>query len=48
VASIAIYDEVETLNYAGANFYATVLLLFSFVVLAGVYLYQGKKSQGVL
>ncbi len=48
VASIAIYDEVETLNYAGANFYAGVLLLFSFIVLAMVYLYQGKKSQGVI
>jgi len=48
VASIAIYDEVETLNYAGANFYATILLVFSMLVLAGVYFYQGKKSQGVL
>lgn len=48
VASIAIYDEVETLNYAGANFYAAILLVFSVVVLAGVYLYQGRKTQGVL
>ncbi len=48
VASIAIYDEVETLNYAGANFYAAILMVFSVLVLAGVYFYQGKKSQGVL
>lgn len=48
VASIAIYDEVETLNYAGANFYASALLVFSFIVLVCVYFYQGKKTQGVL
>ncbi len=35
--SIDIYDEVQALNYAGANQTALVLLLFSFVVLAIVY-----------
>jgi len=37
VASIAIYDEVEGLNYALANQYAFVLFAFSFVVLMIVY-----------
>lgn len=37
VASIAIYDEVESLNYAAANFYAGVLLVLSFVILLAVY-----------
>ena len=38
VASIAIYDEVEGLNYAVANQYALILFLFSFVILLVVYL----------
>jgi len=37
VASIAIYDEVESLNYAAANFYAGVLFLLSFAILLLVY-----------
>ena len=38
VASIAIYDEVEGLNYTVANQYALILFLFSFVILLLVYL----------
>jgi len=45
VASIAIYNEVETLNYAQANTYAAILLIFSLVVLALVYLLQEKRVQ---
>jgi molybdate transport system permease protein len=37
VASIAIYDEVEALNYALANRYALTLFLISFVILLFVY-----------
>jgi len=37
VASIAIYDEVEALNYTAANQYALTLFLFSFFVLILVY-----------
>ncbi|HYD95479.1 MAG TPA: molybdate ABC transporter permease subunit [Noviherbaspirillum sp.] len=37
VASIAIYDEVESLNYAAANFYALVLFAVSFAILLTVY-----------
>lgn len=37
VASIAIYDEVEALNYAAANRYSLVLLGLSFAILLGVY-----------
>ncbi|MGL6041073.1 MAG: molybdate ABC transporter permease subunit [Deefgea sp.] len=33
VASIALYHEVETLNYSAAHLYAAVLVGFSFVVL---------------
>jgi molybdate transport system permease protein len=37
VASIAIYDEVESLNYAAAHTYALLLSLISFAVLLLVY-----------
>jgi molybdate transport system permease protein len=42
VASIAIYDEVEALNYAAANFYAGVLFVLSFLILLGVYIINRK------
>ena len=38
VASIAIYDEVESLNYAAAHFYALVLFVVCFFTLLAVYL----------
>jgi molybdate transport system permease protein len=37
VASIAIYDEVESLNYAAAHTYALLLSIISFAVLLLVY-----------
>lgn len=45
VASIAIYNEVEGLNYGAANTYAAILLIFSFVILASVYIYQSRSNQ---
>ncbi len=41
VASIAIYDEVEALNYEAANFYAAVLFVITFCILLAVYLING-------
>lgn len=38
VASIAIYDEVESLNYGMANTYSMILLSLTFVILLVVYL----------
>ena len=38
VASIAIYNEVEALNYGGANTYAGILLVLTFVILLSVYI----------
>jgi molybdate transport system permease protein len=43
VASIAIYDEVESLNYAAANFYAGVLSLITFAILLTVYVHNRKS-----
>ena len=41
VASIAIYDEVEALNYASANFYSAILFVITFIILLTVYLVNG-------
>ena len=41
VASIAIYDEVEALNYDTANFYSLVLFIVTFAILLIVYLING-------
>lgn len=41
VASIAIYDEVEALNYSAANWYSLILFLISFCILLMVYLVNG-------
>ncbi len=41
VASIAIYDEVESLNYAAANIYSMVLFIITFSILLMVYLVNG-------
>ncbi len=41
VASIAIYDEVESLNYGLANTYSLFLFVVTFVILLVVYLFNG-------
>jgi molybdate transport system permease protein len=38
VASVAIYDEVESLNYHSANVYALILFAVTFIILLGMYL----------
>ena len=42
VASLAIYDEVESLNYHTANIYAVILFAITFIILLTVYIYNGK------
>jgi molybdate transport system permease protein len=41
VASIAIYDEVEALNYSSAHQYSLVLIILAFLILLVVYLVNG-------
>ncbi|WP_299610709.1 molybdate ABC transporter permease subunit [uncultured Aquimarina sp.] len=41
VVSIAIYDEVEALNYAHANTYSMILFVITFIVLLSVYMING-------
>ena len=45
VASIAIYDEVEALHYATANFYSGVLFCLSFIILLVVYMVNRKARK---
>jgi len=42
VASIAIYEQVESLNYNEAHSYAFILFAISFVILLTVYLINGR------
>jgi molybdate transport system permease protein len=44
VASIALYDEVQALNYAQAHAFAAVLLVLSFLLLLAVTLLQRRRS----
>lgn len=44
VASIAIYDEVQSLNYDTANRYAFVLFVVSFIILALIYTINKKHD----
>ncbi|NTW48788.1 MAG: molybdate ABC transporter permease subunit [Chlorobiales bacterium] len=46
VISIAIYNEVEALNYTGAHIYAAILFGFSFFVLLAVYMMNKKFEIG--
>jgi molybdate transport system permease protein len=51
VASVAIYEFVETLDYKNAHFYSAVMVFISFTVLLLVYLFnyrQKRKSFGGL
>jgi len=47
VASIAIYNEVEALNYTTAHIYSLILFAFSFAILWFVYMKLGREVKGV-
>ncbi|MCH8124593.1 molybdate ABC transporter permease subunit [candidate division KSB1 bacterium] len=42
VASIAIYDEVEALNYDNAHYYSLILFAITFVILLAVYIFNRR------
>lgn len=42
VASLAIYDEVESMNYDAANFYSLLLLMLSFAILFLLFVFNKK------
>ncbi|MFG5126158.1 hypothetical protein O8I55_06290 [Campylobacter lari] len=43
VASIAIYESMENLDFATAHIYSLILLIFSFIVLLSVNLLNKQK-----
>jgi molybdate transport system permease protein len=45
VASIAIYDEVQALNYETANRYSLVLFVVSLVLLTLIYSFNRSKNR---
>ena len=47
VASIAIYEMVEVMDYGTAHIYSGIMLLISFMVLLGVYIFNHKQSRSI-
>jgi len=50
VASVAIYEYVEIMDYKSAHLYSAIMVLMSFIVLLSVYLFnhkQNKKFSGI-
>jgi molybdate transport system permease protein len=45
VASVAIYEMVETMDYASAHIYSAILLFISFTVLLSVYFFNQKQNR---
>ena len=45
VASIAIYEMVETLDYTSAHIYSAIMIVISFLVLLGVYSFNHKTKK---
>jgi len=48
VASVAIYDYVETLDYESAHIYSLIMLAISFIVLLFVYMFNEKQKKRFL
>ena len=47
VASVAIYEFVEVMDYSQAHIYSAIMLVMSFVVLLGVYLFNQHHSRRI-
>ena len=44
VASVAIYEFVEVMEYSAAHIYSAIMVSISFVVLLGVYIFNGRQN----
>lgn len=44
-ASVALFDEVEALNYHNANIYALILIILSFAILLALYITKRKLQE---
>lgn len=47
VASVAIYEMVETMDYTTAHIYSAIMVAISFTVLLGVYLFNRREGRRV-
>lgn len=47
VASVAIYEFVEVMDYSQAHVYSIIMLVMSFVVLLGVYLFNQRHNKRI-
>ena len=45
VASVAIYEMVEIMDYRSAHIYSAIMVVISFMVLLGVYIFNAKESK---
>jgi len=45
VASVAIYEMVETLDYQNAHIYSAMMVIISFIVLFSVYIFNSKQKK---
>jgi len=45
VASVAIYEMVETMDYTSAHIYSAIMLAISFTVLLSVYIFNQKQNR---
>ncbi|MCH9739596.1 MAG: molybdate ABC transporter permease subunit [Epsilonproteobacteria bacterium] len=47
VASVAIYEMVEIMDYRTAHIYSAIMVAISFLVLLGVYIFNHKQSKKI-
>jgi len=45
VASVAIYDMVEMMDYTSAHIYSAIMIVMSFLVLLAVYIFNAKQHK---
>lgn len=45
VASVAIYEMVEIMDYTTAHIYSAIMVIISFLVLLSVYMFNGKQNR---
>lgn len=48
VASIAVYDSVESMDYASANMYSLILFAVTFVLVMSVFIYNKSQTKSPL
>lgn len=47
VASVAIYEMVEIMDYSAAHVYSIIMIIISFLVLLSVYIFNGKQNKKI-